>query len=737
MPDGSFNRPVTLATLADRPRWVAWQTEGRGLTGKPTKVPYAPDGRKALANDPRSWGTRAEAKFRADLLPKPFGEGGVGIELGLHDGLAIGGVDLDSCQDAFGWQPWAQEVIDRFTSYAEVSPSGTGAKVFFRFDPAILPKLRAAMGTDHTKMWKRGSGGDHPPAIELHLGNRYFAVTDLRLDTSPAELREVPADDLLWLIQTAGPAFAAKGDGKQRRGFGIPPGGGDGSRSGIAYGIAAKVARAGGSYDDFIKAGRADPNVSAWLDEKGLPNGEREARRTWKRAREAVAKEAKPTADADDVLLTEHGVALAFTERHRDRLRFCHDTGAWFLWTGTHWRQDRKHVAFSFARELVAEANREERFQTKAVTGKAAFAGGVERFARADPVLAVTAEEWNPDPWLLGTPGGTVDLRTGILRPAQQGDMITRTTAVAPSDDDAPPVWRDFLIQATGSDFELIGFLKRWCGYCLTGLTREHALLFIYGPGGNGKSVFINTVTGILGEYHATAAMDTFTERGGGQHLAFLAMLAGARMVTAAETEEGHAWAETRIKEMTGGTPITANLMRQNPFTFTPEFKLTITGNHKPVLRNVDDAARRRFNIVPFLHKPTEPDRELEDKLRAEWPAILRWMIDGALAWRTDGLPKPRIVAEATDEYFAAQDAFGRWVEERCILAPHLNERPGKLLNNFNDWAESNGEAPANRPRFRGWAEKQPGLKYKKIKGLDYLSGIGLKLPEGGFRCDR
>lgn len=718
MPDGIVKPVVTLASVASLPRWVAWQSEHReDKPGEgPTKVPYAPGtGGRAMANNPRTWSTRAAAQGRADKLPKPGGAGGVGIQLGAHDGLSMGGIDLDSCLGSSGWEAWAQEVVDRFGSYAEVSPSGTGLKVFFRFDQVALPVLRQAMGTNHGKLWKRSTGTDHPPAIELHLGNRYFTVTDDKLQASPDELREVPTEDLLWLIQQAGPAFAGKSvatGGKPRQSSG------DGSRSGRAYGIAAKVHRAGGSYADFKTALQSDPSVAGWLQEKGLPNGEREARRTWERAEKAVV---------EDVLLTEHGVALAFMQQHKDRLRFCHDAGSWFLWTGTHWRQDKKHTAFSFARKLVAEANREAEFKTQAITGKAAFSGGVERFARADPAFAVTGDEWNPDPWLLGTPGGTVDLRTGVLRPAQQGDMITRTTAVAPNDDGAPPVWRDFLMQATGGDVELIGFLQRWCGYCLTGLTREHALLFIYGPGGNGKSVFINTVTGILGEYHATAAMDTFTERGGGQHLAFLAMLAGARMVTAAETEEGHAWAETRIKEMTGGTPITANLMRQNPFTFTPQFKLTITGNHKPVLRNVDEAARRRFNIVPFLHKPSSPDRHLEDKLRQEWPAILRWMIDGTRAWCTDGLPRPRIVAAATDEYFAAQDAFGRWVDERCVLAPHRSERPGVLLKSYNDWAESNGEVPANRPRFRGWAEKQPGLRYKTTKGCDYLSGIGLR----------
>ncbi|MFC7552650.1 hypothetical protein ACFQU7_10865 [Pseudoroseomonas wenyumeiae] len=158
---------------------MAWQTEGRGEQGKPTKVPYSPLGAKAHADKPATWGTRDAAEIRAEALPRPFGAGGVGIELGDHDGLAIGGIDLDTCRHAETGTlaPWASEVVERFASYTEVSPSGTGVKVFFLFDGAALPEIRACMGSEHGRQFKRKGGGDHPPAIEIYLGNRYFAVT--------------------------------------------------------------------------------------------------------------------------------------------------------------------------------------------------------------------------------------------------------------------------------------------------------------------------------------------------------------------------------------------------------------------------------------------------------------------------------------------------------------------------------------------------------------------------------
>src|SRR5262249_8753643 len=139
------------------------------------------------------------------------------------------------------------------------------------------------------------------------------------------------------------------------------------------------------------------------------------------------------------------------------------------------------------------------------------------------------------------------------------------------------------------------------------------------------------------------------------------------RLVTASETEEGGIWAEARIKQLTGGDLITARLMRQDNFTFAPQFKLTIVGNFKPTLRNVDAATRRRFNIVPFLCVPSAPDPELEDKLIDEAPGILRWMIDGSLDWqKAKGLVRPDCITSATEEYFSDQDLLGQWLEECC-----------------------------------------------------------------------
>ena len=433
------------------------------------------------------------------------------------------------------------------------------------------------------------------------------------------------------------------------------------------------------------------------------------------------------TPEPTDIELTEHGVAEEFARLHRDDLRYCHHTAAWFVWTGSHWQRNETKLAFSWARRLVTRLNREAEFKTKVATGKAGFAAAVERFAQADETcFAVTSAAWDQDPWLLGTPAGTVDLRTGELREAERRDGLTKVAAVTPAPLARCPLWLQFLQETTAGDAELIGFLKRWCGYCLTGDTREHALLFIYGPGGNGKSVFLSTLAGILGDYARTAPMETFASSGSDRHPTELAMLRGARMVSASETEEGRHWAESRIKQMTGGDLVAARFMRQDYFEYRPQFKLTIVDNHKPTLRSVDDAARRRFNIVPFPHKPAQPDKELPEKLRGEWPGILRWMIDGCLEWQREGITRPEVVHGATDEYFADQDVFGAWAAERCIFDPNLATRPSRLLADFNAWAERNGERTGTRARLRTWVERQPQLRHKTVRGSDYVQGVGL-----------
>jgi putative DNA primase/helicase len=430
--------------------------------------------------------------------------------------------------------------------------------------------------------------------------------------------------------------------------------------------------------------------------------------------------------------LTEDDVARLFADEYRGSLRYCHSTGAWFQWSGYHWQKNETQLPLHFVRLMARDLSTGGKKAEQNTVRKKSFAKGVEAFAQADPEFAVTIDAWDQDQFLLGTPAGTVDLRTGRLRDADPADGITKLTSVAPATQAYCPLWLRFLDESTGGDVELIRFLQQWCGYSLTGDTCEHALIFIYGGGGNGKSVFLNTVSYIMLHYATMAAMDTFTASRGDKHPTDLAMLRGARLVTASETEEGKAWAEARIKSLTGGDTISARFMRQDFFEFRPAFKLCIIGNHKPVLQNVDDAARRRFNIIPFTRKPAKPDRELEAKLREEAAGILRWMIDGCLDWQQNGLVRPKSLIEATAAYFDEQDTFAQWLADCCRAEPdnsYLFERTADLFGSWKRYAENAGElafggkAFAERMRKHGFSPKRRatdrGFTGIKLAGQD------------------
>jgi putative DNA primase/helicase len=435
--------------------------------------------------------------------------------------------------------------------------------------------------------------------------------------------------------------------------------------------------------------------------------------------------------DAEHIVteVTQDGVARTFADRYRDALRYCYSAGAWYEWSGTHWLRDDTERAFQFVRAIARELSENRRAKDFKELRRVAFARGVETFAHGDAAFAVTADLWDRDPLLLGTPGGTVDLRTGDLRPAMPSDGITKLTAVAPAENLDCPLWKSFLDDATGHDEQLIRFLQQWAGYSLTGLTREHALLFGYGPGGNGKTVYLNAHIGILADYAVTASMDTFTASIGDRHPTDLAMLRGARLVAASETEQGRTWAESRIKQLTGGDPISARFMRRDFFTFTPNFKLTIIGNHQPMLQTVDDAVRRRFNIVPFLHRPAQPDRHLEDKLRDEWPEILRWMIRGCLDWQRDSLIRPPAVIEATESYFADQDVLAQWLAQECDVQPGnelMKTASADLYRSWCGFATRAGHKAESQKAFAAALQKR-GIQSHRSMYMRGFKGIRLR----------
>jgi putative DNA primase/helicase len=428
---------------------------------------------------------------------------------------------------------------------------------------------------------------------------------------------------------------------------------------------------------------------------------------------------------------TDEALALRFASRHTEDLRYVAALSRWFAYTGTYWRLDDTLFAFDRARHICREASAEcNKGKIGSVLASAKTVSAVERLARADRKLVATIDQWDQDLMSLNTPAGRIDLRDGSLQAHSASDYCSRITAVAPGG--VCPTWHKFLERVTDHNDGLLAFLQRVAGYSLTGLTSEHALFFLYGLGANGNSVFLSTLAGILGDYHKTAPIETFTASSYDRHPTDLAGLRGARLVTATETEEGRRWAESRIKQMTGGDKMAARFMRGDFFEFTPQFKLVIAGNHRPGLRSVDEAIRRRFNLIPFTVQipPAERDEKLTQRLKEEWPGILAWMLEGCLAWQSEGLSAPAVVTQATAEYLESEDAMSCWLEDKCERSHQSRTSSSDLFVSWKNWADAAGEPVGTQKRFSQKLEERGFEKERNRRGTDFV-GIYLRTDYG------
>ena len=437
----------------------------------------------------------------------------------------------------------------------------------------------------------------------------------------------------------------------------------------------AKELRRRGAHVLFVDLPEDDPKVNGVDDYIGQHGPER--------ALALLTTTYNPQAKkSTDFPLTEEKLAQQFEARYRGLLHYDHYLKRWFVWDEEQgrWLRNEKRLAFHYARQVCQSLNAED----KKEFARASTYAGVERICQCSPDFAVTSEFWDRDIWLLGVPGGTVDLRLGELRPVSRKDYITKQAAVSPDWKMPKPVFDKFLREITQGDEQLQVYLQRVSGYACTGSNREEKLFFVYGPGGNGKTKFVETEAGILGDYATTAPMDTFVLKRGERHPTDLASLAGARLVISNETQEERHWDQQLVQDITGGGSIAARFMRRDFFRYVPQFTLIIVGNHAPRLASINDAAKRRFQVIPFTFKPVVPDEELSNKLRAEWPAILAWMVDGARDWYQHGLGKrPEVVEQETQEYFGDQDQLQAWVDENCLVGPNFSDISKQLYWNW------------------------------------------------------
>ncbi len=304
-------------------------------------------------------------------------------------------------------------------------------------------------------------------------------------------------------------------------------------------------------------------------------------------------------------------------------------------------------------------------------------------------------EEMDRGPGLLNCANGTLDLKTGQLREHRHGDILTKLSPVAYNPDADCEVWERFIDQIFQSNSELILFVRRLLGYCLTGDVREQILPIFWGTGANGKSTLLNAILEMMGDDYAIAARDLLLAKRGERHPTELADLFGKRLVCCVETDQGRHLAESLVKDLTGGDRIRARRIREDFWEFSPTHKVILCTNHKPVIRGTDHAIWRRVRLIPFgvTIPAAEQDKSLPNKLHAERPGILAWCVRGCLEWQREGLGLPAVVQAATSAYRDEQDMVGTFIADCCVTGlADYRVKAGDLFGAFVAWCKRTGE---------------------------------------------
>jgi putative DNA primase/helicase len=439
---------------------------------------------------------------------------------------------------------------------------------------------------------------------------------------------------------------------------------------------------------------------------------------------------------------TDLGNSKRLVKSHGEILRYLHEMRKWIYWDGSRWALDEdgkvmryaKQTAISINKEAsqISDDNRRSEAQKHAKTSESLRSlSAMIDLAKTEEGIPLPASMLDTKNLVLGVNNGVISLVSGELITANTKDLYLTKKATVCFDPEARcPTWHTFLHQVLGGDEEFIRFIKKAVGYSLTGDTSEQVLFFLYGVGANGKSTFVNTLQTILGDYAQQAQVSTFMAKGKGAINNDIARLRGSRFVARTETEEGSRFNESELKQLTGGDTITARFLHQEHFEFKPNFKLWISGNHKPYIQGNDIGIWRRIKLIPFEVSvaPDEQDKDLTPKLLAESSGILNWALEGCRMWIEEGLGGCKIVDKATKAYRSEMDVISGWVNERCILDINAEAPSSVLYESFRLWAHENGEYVVNNRKFKQKLLEKDIQLSRTSKGSMYS---GLRLQEG------
>lgn len=472
------------------------------------------------------------------------------------------------------------------------------------------------------------------------------------------------------------------------------------------------------------------------VPQDGTPYTESEALASVEQAYNRAPREPVALSKPDDYPLTDAGNAEFFAAREAGRICYRHDLQRWYVYKNPIWAADQdgepERRALEAVRErqvnalAIEDIDKRKRALNFLLNCESDFRlRSLLNIAKITEPLAKGGTQFDQEDFLLATQNGVIDLQTGAFRAGQAGDYLTQITPIAYNPEAKAPRWTQFLSEIYQGDRELIAFVQRAVGYCLTGQTGEQVFFFCYGTGSNGKSVFLDALRALLGDYATNAKFATFVqEKTYSSHDDDLMALEGARLVTSAESKALGALADDVLKIITGGDPLTGSRKYEHTRTFLPKFKLWLAANHLPKVKDYTEAFWRRVILLPFNERfsGAQADKHLSAKLHRELSGILNWAIEGCLLYQEQGLNPPQRCADAVAAWRADNDVLIDFLDT-CKVSDKAECKVGDLYHAYEDWCMANGQKAVYVNNFSQIVEAH-GYKREKRRDGRYFIGI-------------